>query len=398
LNLEELAGLSFEAAREQAMPVARQVATADGGSLSLAQEILEEILGLAILAPLLKDDSISEILVNSCQEVYIERRGLLYKTDRRFRDDEHLLQTIRRIVTPTGGPIDESRPIVYARLADGSRVSAIIPPLAVDGPCLCIRRFGGVSLTAEELVARNSLSQPMLELLQGIVLGRLNVLISGGAASGKTTLLNALSAAIPAGERIITIEDIAELHIKQPHVIRLVVRPPDLDGKGAVRERQLVISSLRMRPDRIILGEVRGEEAFDMLQAMNTGHDGSLATLHANSPRDALSRVASMAAMAEMNVTDRSIRNQVASAIHVVVHLTRLSDGSRRVVSISEITGMEGDVISMQEIFRFERKGTAKGPVHGTFRWMGILPHLEERLASVGVVLRPDMFGPSAAG
>ena len=396
LDLQKLTGMSMDLAREQALPMLQEL-TATTAHLALAKAILVEILSLGPLATLLRDDAISEIMVNGSHDVYIERNGLLSKTEVRFRDDQHLLQTIERIVAPTGGRVDESQPIAYARLADGSRVSVVIPPLAVDGPCLCIRRFGRVAITARELVARNSLSEPMLALLQAVVLGRLNVLISGGSGSGKTTLLNAVSAFIPESERIVTIEDVAELQIKQPHVVRMETRPPDVDGKGAVRERQLLITSLRMRPDRIIVGEVRGEEAFDMLQAMNTGHQGSLSTLHANSPRDALTRVESMVSMAGMNIPDRTVRQHIASAINVIAHVARMPDGSRKVVSISEITGMEGEIISMQEIFKYERTATgSRTRVQGEFRSTGIRPRIAERLAAAGVILPLDVLGQQA--
>jgi pilus assembly protein CpaF len=389
LNLDRLATLSPEAAHNDALGTAREVIDAFAASLSdaerdqLSREIVGEVLAMGPLQPLLKDYTISDILVNGCHEVYAERRGRLHKTDVRFADDGHLLQTIAAIATRVGRRIDQSSPILDAQLFDGSRVHAMIPPVAVDGPCISIRRFGRVPISADELVQRNSLSSAMLKLLQTMVRGRLNVMISGGGGSGKTTLLNALSASIPDSERIITIEDTAELQLKQPHVLRLEVRPADIEGKGAVRERQLVISSLRMRPDRIIVGEVRGEEAFDMLQAMNTGHDGSLTTLHANSPRDALSRIESMVAMTGTNIPSHYIRQHIASAVHAVVQLSRFSDGVRKVVSISEVTGMEGEVISMQEIFKFERTGAStQGPVMGEFRWMGIRPRLLEKLGA----------------
>ncbi len=301
--------------------------------------------------------AISDILVNRYNKVYVERAGKLEPTGLSFKDDAHLMQIIDRIVSRIGRRVDESSPMVDARLADGSRVNAIIPPLAIDGPCLSIRRFGRDPVTARNMIENKSLTEPMLELLSAMVKGRLNILISGGTGAGKTTLLNVLSSYIPNSERIVTIEDAAELQLKQEHVVRLETRPPNIEGKGAVRQRQLVINSLRMRPDRIVVGEVRGEEAFDMLQAMNTGHEGSLTTVHANTPRDALARIENMCSMANLNIPERAMRQQIAAAIHAVVQVSRLSDGTRKVITISEVTGMEGDVICMQDSLRFRAPG-----------------------------------------
>ena len=409
LDLERLGALDSDSACAHVLPAVRAAIEADAASLTLGErerlsgevlhEIIEVVLGLGPLEPLLKDDSISDILVNGCDRVYVERRGLLYKTGVRFQSDRHLLQIIERIVARVGRRIDDASPAVDARLPDGSRVNAIIPPLAVGGPCLSIRRFGRVAITAAELVRLNSLTPAMLELLEIMVRGRLNILVSGAAGSGKTTLLNVLSAFISESERVITIEDPVELQLKQEHVLRLEVRPPNIDGQGAVRQRELVINALRMRPDRIIVGEVRGEEAFDMLQAMNTGHDGSITTLHANAPRDALSRIEAMVGLTGMNVPDHSVRRHVASAIQAIVHVARFSDGTRKVVSISEISGMESDIILMQEIFRFERTGAGpEGHVLGEFRCMGIRPRLADRLEAAGLHLRPELFDPTPAG
>ncbi len=352
--------------------------------------------GLGPLEPLLKDSTISDILVNSYKDVYVERRGLLERTNVQFRDETHLLAIIDRIVSAVGRRIDESSPMVDARLADGSRVNAIIPPLAIDGACLSIRRFGREPLNVDMLLRNQTLTSGMLALLRGCVFARMNTLISGGTGAGKTTLLNVLSSFISNRERIISIEDAAELQLHQDHVVRLETRPPNVEGKGAVHQRQLVINSLRMRPDRIIVGEVRGEEALDMLQAMNTGHDGSLTTIHANSARDALGRLETMVAMASLNMPEVATRRQIASALDLVVQVSRLSDGTRKVTSISEITGVEGDIISMQEIFTFRKTGLAEnGTVLGEFVATGIRPRLSERLAASGVNLPPSMFESS---
>jgi pilus assembly protein CpaF len=364
----------------------------------LSQEVLNEVFGLGPLEPLLADPTISDILVNTYKHVYIERRGMLEATSIQFRDDAHLMSIIDRIVAAIGRRVDESSPMVDARLADGSRVNAIIPPLAVDGPCLSIRRFGRDRLTADDLIQKHTLTQPMLELLRGCVRARLNILISGGTGAGKTTLLNVLSSFISDKERIVTIEDAAELQLRQQHVVRLETRPPNIEGKGAIHQRQLVINSLRMRPDRIIVGEVRGQEAIDMLQAMNTGHDGSLTTVHANSARDALARLETMIATAGLNLPDSAVRRQIASAIDVVVQVTRLSDGTRKVSSISEITGMEAEMINMQDIFTFRKHGIKEsGEVLGNFEATGIRPRFSERLAVTGIHLPSAMFGAGQA-
>ena len=360
---------------------------------ALVEDVLNELFGLGPLEALLKDPSISDILVNRSQQVYVEREGRLEQTDVVFRDDRHLLQIIERIVSAVGRRIDESSPMVDARLQDGSRVNVVIPPLALDGPVMSIRRFRTDRLGADDLVARQTLTQPMLDFLKAVVSSRLNVLVSGGTGAGKTTMLNVLSSFISPRERLVTIEDAAELTLRQPHVVRLETRPPNIEGKGAVRQRHLVINALRMRPDRIIVGEVRGDEALDMLQAMNTGHDGSLTTIHANSPRDALYRLDTMVAMANLNVPDKAIRQQVASAVNVIIQVNRLSDGTRKVTSISEITGMEGEVITMQEIFAFQQAAIdAAGNVVGRFRATGIRPKCAERLLAAGVQLPMDMF------
>src|SRR5215831_11929029 len=360
---------------------------------SLIVDVLHELFGLGPLEPLLADSATSDILVNRFDQVYIEREGRISKTDVVFRDDRHLLHIIERIVSAVGRRVDESSPMVDARLKDGSRVNAIIPPLALDGPVLSIRRFRTDRLGANDLVARDSLTQPMLDFLKAAVGCRLNVLISGGTGAGKTTLLNVLSSFISPNERVITIEDAAELMLRQPHVVRLETRPSNIEGKGAVRQRELVVNALRMRPDRIIVGEVRSEEALDMLQAMNTGHDGSLTTIHANSTRDALYRLDTMVAMANLNIPEKAIRQQIASAVNLIVQASRMSDGTRKVTAISELTGMEGEVITMQDIFVFERQGITKdGRVRGRFRATGIRPKCTDRFAQAGVQLPTNMF------
>jgi pilus assembly protein CpaF len=399
LDLEKLGRTPSAAAREEVLLLIRNTVNSEAVPLSFAErerlsrEILDEIFGLGPLEPLLKDPTISDILVNRYNKVYVERAGKLEPTGLSFKDDAHLMQIIDRIVSRIGRRVDESSPMVDARLADGSRVNAIIPPLAIDGPCLSIRRFGRDPVTARNMIENKTLTEPMLELLSAMVKGRLNFLISGGTGAGKTTLLNVLSGYIPNSDRIVTIEDAAELQMKQEHVVRLETRPPNIEGKGAVRQRQLVINSLRMRPDRIIVGEVRGEEAFDMLQAMNTGHEGSLTTVHANTQRDALGRIENMCSMANLNIPERAMRTQIAAAIHAVVQIARLSDGTRKVMTISEVTGMEGDVICMQDIFVFERIGIDEnGKVKGAFRATGIRPKFAERLATAGCRLRPALF------
>jgi pilus assembly protein CpaF len=360
---------------------------------ALISDVVNELFGLGPLEALLKDPSISDILVNRFNQVYIERNGKLEDTEVVFKDDAHLMQIIERIVSSVGRRIDESSPMVDARLADGSRVNAIIPPLALDGPAMSIRRFMTDRLGANDLVARDSWTEPMREFLQAAVSCRLNMIVSGGTGSGKTTLLNILSSFIGGNERVVTIEDAAELMLRQRHVVRLETRPANIEGKGSVRARELVVNALRMRPDRIIVGEVRAEEALDMLQAMNTGHDGSLTTIHANSQRDALYRLDTMVAMANLNIPERAIRQQIASAVNIIVQVSRMPDGTRKVTGISEITGMEGDVITMQEIFVFERTGIGpEGRVMGRFRATGIRPKCGERMAAAGMPLRMDMF------
>ncbi|HVI07578.1 MAG TPA: CpaF family protein [Candidatus Binatia bacterium] len=399
LDLEKLGRSNGDSAREEVLVLIRNSVNSEVIPLSFAErerlsrEILDEIFGLGPLEPLLKDHTISDILVNRFDRVYIERSGKLELTGLSFKDNQHLMQIIERIVSRVGRRVDESSPMVDARLADGSRVNAIIPPLALDGACLSIRRFGRDPVTARNMIENHSLTEPMLELLSAMVKGRLNLLISGGTGAGKTTLLNVLSGYIPNVERIVTIEDAAELQLKQEHVVRLETRAPNIEGKGAVRQRQLVINSLRMRPDRIVVGEVRGEEAFDMLQAMNTGHEGSLTTVHANSPRDALARVENMVSMANLNIPERAVRHQISSAIHGVVQVARMSDGTRKVTSVSEVTGMENEGITMQDIFVFDRKGIDdSGKVRGAFRATGVRPLFAERLATAGARLRPALF------
>jgi pilus assembly protein CpaF len=361
----------------------------------LIEEIIWEIFGLGPLEPLLQDDTISDILINTHNQVMVDRAGRLERTGVVFRDDNHLMQVIDRIVSAVGRRVDDSSPMVDARLPDGSRVNAIIPPLAVDGPHLSIRKFRKDPITAEHLVGFNTLTLPMLEVLKGAVRARLNILISGGTGSGKTTLLNALSAFVPEEERIVTIEDSAELQLKQEHVVRLETRPANIEGKGSVTQRHLVINALRMRPDRILVGEVRGAEALDMLQAMNTGHEGSLTTLHANSPRDALARLETMIAMAALDLPERAMRQQIAAALDIVIQLARLSDGTRKIVSFSEVIGMEGDVVTMQEIFNFERVGIdERGRVLGNFHATGIRPYFSDRLRVRGIQLPMDLFEP----
>src|SRR5690348_14672509 len=399
LDLEKLGRSANDAAREEVLVLIRGTVNSEAVPLSFAErerlsrEILDEIFGLGPLEQLLKDPTVSDILVNRYNKVYVERAGKLEITGLSFKDDQHLMQIIDRIVSRVGRRVDESSPMVDARLADGSRVNAIIPPLALDGPVLSIRRFGRDPINARNMIENYTLTEAMLEVLASMVKGRLNILISGGTGAGKTTLLNVLSGFIPQYERVVTIEDAAELQLKQEHIVRLETRPPNIEGKGAVRQRQLVINSLRMRPDRIIIGEVRGEETFDMLQAMNTGHEGSLTTVHANTPRDALSRIENMVSMANLNIPERAVRQQISSAIHAVVQIARMSDGTRKVTTISEITGMESDVISMQDIFVFERKGVAEGgKVRGVYRSTGIRAKFTDRLTAAGCRVRPAVF------
>jgi pilus assembly protein CpaF len=358
----------------------------------LVSEVHHELFGLGPLEPLLADPTISDILVNSYANIFIERRGKLEKTSISFKDDEHLMRVIERIVSTVGRRIDEAQPMVDARLPDGSRVNAIIPPLSIDGPTLSIRRFGTDPLRMPKLIENGALTKEIAILFEMCVRARLNIIISGGTGAGKTTLLNALSAYIPSDERIVTIEDSAELQLQQPHIVRLETRPPNIEGRGEVTQRDLVKNALRMRPDRIVIGEVRGGEAIDMLQAMNTGHDGSLTTIHANAPRDAVGRLETMIQMTGMRLSDRAMRQQIASAVNVVIQVARLTDGTRRITSISEITGMEGEMITMQEIFLFERTGVdASGKVIGRFKTTGIRPRFAERLKQYGMQL-PAFF------
>ncbi|NIA53247.1 CpaF family protein [Massilia sp. TW-1] len=361
----------------------------------LVLDIQHEMLGFGPLEPLLNDPTVSDILVNTYDKVYVERRGRLELTDVSFHDNAHLMKIIEKIVSRVGRRVDESSPMVDARLPDGSRVNAIIPPLAVDGPLVSIRRFGASPLTVQNLLDYKSVTPPMIKVLESLGLAKVNILISGGTGSGKTTMLNLISGFIPGNERIVTIEDAAELQLRQPHVVRLETRPPNIEGKGEVTQRALVRNSLRMRPDRIILGEVRGPEALDMLQAMNTGHEGSLATIHANTPRDALARLENMVGMAGVSLTPRAIRQQIASAITVILQASRLADGTRKVVSMQEITGMEGEIISMQEIFRFEQTGIdADGKVQGHFCATGVRPRFADRLRMFGAAVPEDTFDP----
>jgi pilus assembly protein CpaF len=401
LNLERLTQISRADAEPEIRSVIGTILDRESATMPLSlferetisSDVLDELFGLGPLELLLKDGGISDILVNRADQIYIEREGRIEQTDVVFRDDKHLMQIIERIVSAVGRRIDESSPMVDARLQDGSRVNVIIPPLALDGPVMSIRRFRTDRLGADDLVERESLTAPMLDFLKGAIGARLNIIVSGGTGAGKTTMLNVLSSFISSSERVVTIEDAAELTLRQRHVVRLETRPPNIEGKGAIRQRHLVINALRMRPDRIIVGEVRGEEALDMLQAMNTGHDGSLTTIHANSPRDALYRLDTMIAMANLNIPDRAVRQQVASAVNLVIQVTRLTDGTRRVTSVAEITGMEQDVIAMQEIFVFHQNGiNADGKVVGRFRSTGVRPKCADRIAAAGHPLPMDMF------
>jgi pilus assembly protein CpaF len=401
LNLDRLTQISRADAEPEIRGVIASILDKESATMPLSlferetvsSDVLDELFGLGPLELLLKDPAISDILVNRADLVYVERNGRIEETEIAFRDDKHLMQIIERIVSAVGRRIDESSPMVDARLQDGSRVNVIIPPLALDGPAMSIRRFRTDRLGANDLVQRESLTSPMLEFLKGAIGARLNVIVSGGTGAGKTTLLNVLSSFVAENERVVTIEDAAELTLRQRHVVRLETRPPNIEGKGAIRQRHLVINALRMRPDRIIVGEVRGEEALDMLQAMNTGHDGSLTTIHANSPRDALYRLDTMIAMANLNIPDKAVRQQVASAVNLVIQVTRLTDGTRRVTSIAEITGMEQEVIAMQEIFVFHQSGiNAEGQVVGRFRATGVRPKCADRIAASGRPLPMDMF------
>ncbi|MBI3473276.1 MAG: CpaF family protein [Candidatus Solibacter usitatus] len=399
INLEALATIDNQRVRAEVRQAVISLIDAEPTLLStlekqqISEEVLDEVFGLGPLEPLLQDPTISDILVNTHKQVYIERKGLLEMTSVRFRDDQHLLRIIDKIVSQVGRRVDESTPMVDARLSDGSRVNAIIPPLAVDGPPLSIRRFGTDKLMPNDLVEKRAMTQGMMDLLEATVKARLNLIIVGGTGAGKTTLLNALSSFIASRERIVTIEDAAELQLKQPHLARLETRPANLEGHGAVKQRQLLVNSLRMRPDRIVVGEVRGEEALDMLQAMNTGHDGSLTTVHANTPRDAVSRLEVMVSLANANMQLTSIRQQIASAVHLFVQAARLSDGSRRVINLTEVTGMEGDVITLQDIFVFEKRGVSpEGKVLGRFAATGIRPKFYEKLLAAGIKLPVDLF------
>jgi pilus assembly protein CpaF len=399
LNLEALARADRSRAEAEIRTLLSQLLAEESTPLNLAEretlfgEVVDDVFGLGPLEPLLRDPNVSDILVNTYNHVFVERKGKMQKVQASFQDDAHLMRVIDRIVSRVGRRVDDSSPMVDARLPDGSRVNAIIPPLAVDGPLLSIRRFPAERLKANDLVSLGALTGPMLEFLSHCVRAKLNCLISGGTGAGKTTLLNVLSSYISEDERIVTIEDAAELQLHQEHVARLETRPPNVEGKGAIRQRQLVVNALRMRPDRIVVGEVRGEEALDMLQAMNTGHDGSLTTVHANTPRDALTRVETMIAMGSTNLPEKAMRQQIASAVQIVMQQTRLSDGTRKVTSISEITGMEGDIITMQEIFVFEKAGvTQEGKVVGRFRATGVRPKVSERLLAAGIRLPASMF------
>jgi len=399
LDLEKLSRVNSTQARQAVSGIVKEIIADQRVPLNFDEQekiqahLLDEVFGLGPLEPLLRDPKISDIMVNDKDHVFIEKGGLLQRTNTTFRDDRHLLQIIDRIVSRVGRRVDESSPMVDARLPDGSRVNAIIPPLALDGPSLSIRRFGTGPLAANSLVELKSISAEMMELLSSAVKARISIVISGGTGSGKTTLLNILSQYIPNNERLVTIEDAAELRLAQENIVRLETRPPNIEGNGAIKQRQLLINCLRMRPDRIIMGEIRGEEAFDMLQAMNTGHEGSMTTIHANTPRDAISRLESMVAMGNMNLPEKSVRQQISSAISIVVQATRMSDGSRKVTSIAEITGMEENVISMQEIFTFNKKGIGPyGKVIGAFQPTRIRPKFLDRLRVSGIILPPSLF------
>jgi pilus assembly protein CpaF len=399
LDLEKLSRVNSIQARQAVAEMINEIVVSQRVPLSFEQQekvqddLLDEVFGLGPLESLLNDPSISDILVNDKDHVFIERKGILQRVNVSFRDDRHLLQIIDRIVSRVGRRVDESSPMVDARLPDGSRVNAIVPPLALDGPALSIRRFGSGPLAPSALVDLKSISAEMLETLAAAVRARISILISGGTGAGKTTLLNILSQYIPKNERLVTIEDAAELQLAMENIVRCETRPPNIEGQGAVRQRQLLVNSLRMRPDRIIIGEVRGEEAFDMLQAMNTGHEGSMTTIHANTPRDALTRLESMVAMSSVNIPEKTVRQQIASAIAIVVQVSRMSDGTRKVTNISEITGMEENVVSMQEIFRFNRKGVGPdGKVVGVFQPTQIRPKFLERLRIAGIFLPAGLF------
>jgi len=399
VDLEKLTSLEDVRARAQVQEVIQGLIVKQDTPLStserdrLSREVLHEVFGLGPLEPLLQDATINDILVNTYRQVYVERSGVLEKTSVTFKDDAHLNHIIDKIVSQVGRRVDESSPMCDARLPDGSRVNVIIPPLAVDGPILSIRRFGKIPIASEQLLANRTVTAPIFEALKAAVRAKLNIVISGGTGAGKTTLLNVLSGYISDTERIVTIEDSAELQLQQEHVVRLECRPPNVEGKGAVRQRELVINALRMRPDRIVVGEVRGEETLDMLQAMNTGHDGSLTTIHANSPRDAVARLETMALMSNLNLPEKALRQQIASAIAIIVQISRMSDGTRRITYVTEITGMTGDVVAMQDIFVFEKLGIdVGGRVLGRFKATGVSPKFAERLKKAGIVLPTNIF------
>src|SRR5438067_1997566 len=402
VDLERVATQRDEYTRGQVLSVIQDLVAGLKTPLSgrererLSLEVLDEVFGLGPLEPLLQDPTINDILVNGPKQVYVERAGMLEESNIMFKDNSHLMNIIDKIVSAVGRRVDESSPMVDARLADGSRVNVVIPPLAIDGPHLSIRRFGHTPITEEDLLRNQTLTQPMLELIRGAVKSRLNIVISGGTGAGKTTLLNVLSGYISEKERIVTIEDSAELQMKQRHCVRLETRPSNIEGRGAVMQRQLVINSLRMRPDRIVVGEVRGEEALDMLQAMNTGHDGSITTVHANTPRDAIARMETMAMMANLNLPEKAVRRQIASAIQLIVQISRFNDGSRRITHLTEITGMEEDIVSMQDVFVFEKQGVSpEGKVLGAFTATGIRPKFAERLKASGINVPASWFDHS---
>lgn len=403
LDLSALDKLDDETMRRRVRGIISEIIRKEEMALSAAEEVsfadavMDEMTGLGPIEPLLKDDSIADILINGCNQVYIERGGKLQLAPVRFADNDHLLRIVQRIVAAVGRRVDESQPLVDARLLDGSRVNAAVAPIAIDGPLVSIRKFSKSPLTMDKLVAFGAIPKPVAEFILGAVKCRASTVISGGTGSGKTTLLNALSAAISPDERLITIEDAAELQLQQPHVARMETRPPNIEGKGEIRQRELVKNALRMRPDRVILGEVRSEEAFDMLQAMNTGHEGSMATIHANNPRDAITRLEQMVMMGGMKISEEAIRGQIASAVNFIVQATRLSDGSRKVISIAEITGMEGSVVQLQEIFKFERTGTTpEGKVQGHFAATGLRPKFMDEMERKGVFMPAGMFDPSS--
>ena len=399
INLDALASIDTKKLRNEVRSALTALIDAEQTLLSavernqIVSEVLDEVFGLGPLEPLLQDPTVSDILVNTHKQVYIEREGKLELTNVSFKDDAHLFRIIDKIVSQVGRRVDESSPMVDARLADGSRVNAIIPPLAVDGPLLSIRRFATDKLMPADLVERLSMTQGMMQLLEAAVKSRLNIVVAGGTGSGKTTLLNALSVLISPKERVVTIEDAAELQLKQPHLARLETRPPNMEGQGAIRQRELLVNSLRMRPDRIIVGECRGEEALDMLQAMNTGHDGSMTTVHANTPRDVIARLEVMVTMATSNLNLVSIRHQISSAIDLIVHVARLSDGSRRAMCLTEVGHMEGDVVTLQDLFVFEKRGISpEGRVQGRFAATGIRPKFYENMLAAGIRLPAELF------